>query len=167
MNNSKQKVKVHSAIPVLLFIMGLLLHFNFTNGQANTKKDSARIAKQLPKVFPIETKRDYKRFEKYYSNEKMLSLLINGNDSAVIKKLLGNGLLLNQELFQLTFSLSDSSFHYALLYKNNFSRFKVKDNVWYLSEFAVIFNKQSKVYKLFEHQMLGYNLFDKRKFRSI
>jgi len=104
---------------------------------------------------------------KIYSDPQLFEKLVKGKDSAQIQQLFGEGELLSRDLFELTFDISDPDFNYALLYKNHFSDFKVKKNDWYLQQFAILFNAQGKAYKIFDHQTRGYNLFDKRRKKSI
>lgn len=131
------------------------------------RRDSIRAVKVVPKVFPQESKRDYKRFMKFYDNDELFAKLIQGKDSSQVQRLLGEGVTITLDVFELTFSFTDSAFNYALLYQNHFGDFSVKPEQWYLQQFAILFNAEGKAYKIFDHETRGYNLFDKRKKKSI
>ncbi|MFI5134829.1 MAG: hypothetical protein ACHQD9_03145 [Chitinophagales bacterium] len=94
--------------------------------------DSSKAVKILSKVYLQESKRDYKRFMKIYSDPALFRKLINGKDSAQVQQVLGEGEFLNRDLFQLMFNTGDSDFQYALFYNDHFSQFNVKPDEWYL-----------------------------------
>jgi hypothetical protein len=129
--------------------------------------DSSRAVNVMPKVYPQESKRDYKRFMKIYNDPLLFEKLVKGKDSSQVQRLLGRGETITAELFDLTFAFSDSAFNYALLYKNHFADFKVKADEWYLQQFVILFDGEGKAYKIFDHQTRGSNLFDKRKKKSV
>jgi hypothetical protein len=129
--------------------------------------DSSRAVKVMPKVFPQNSRRNYKRFMKMYNDPLLFEKLVKGKDSAQVQQLFGPGETITAELFDLSFAFNDSAFNYALLYKNHFADFKVKADEWYLQQFVILFNGEGKAYKIFDHQTRGFNLFDKRKKKSI
>lgn len=130
-------------------------------------KDSVRVVKKLTHHWPVQTKRDYRRFYKLYADKDQFERLIKHQDSARIKSWMSHGQLTGRDLFDLTFNyLSDEDFNYALLYKIDFRNIKCKDGSWYLSQFGIIFNADGKAIKLFDHNARGYTLFDKRKRNS-
>lgn len=129
--------------------------------------DSSHAVKVMSKVFPQESKRDYKRFMKMYNDPDLFSMLIKNKDSAQVQQLLGEGETISSDLFELTFAFNDSAFNYALLYKNHFADFKVKPDEWYLQQFVILFNGEGKAYKILDHQTRGYNLFDRKKKKSV
>jgi len=104
---------------------------------------------------------------KVYNDPLVFEKLVKGKDSSHVKQLLGEGEVISRDLFELTFDIGDPDFNYAILYRNHFGDFKVKKDEWYLQQFAVLFNDEGEAYKIFDHQTRGYNLFDKRKKKSI
>lgn len=152
---------------MLLILVLLLFSRKADPLTALTPSDSSRAVKVMPKVFPQDSRRDYKRFMKMYSDPLLFEKLVKGKDSSQVQQLFGRGEAITAELFDLSFAFNDSAFNYALLYKNHFADFKVKADEWYLQQFVILFNGEGKAYKIFDHQTRGYNLFDKRKKKSI
>jgi len=151
---------------ILLSLMFMLQNLMTPFGHS-MDSDSSKAVKTLSKVYPQESKRDYKRFMKIYSDPVLFEKLVKGKDSSQILQLFGEGDPVNRDLFELMFNISDPDFSFALLYRNNFSHFKVKPDDWYLQQFAILFNTDGMAYKIFDNQTRGHNLFDKSKMKSL
>lgn len=124
--------------------------------------DSARITHKIERNWPVVTKANYRRFYRLYKDKNHFERLIKGRDTAWVRSLLQDGRFMNRDLFNLTFNnMSGDDFSFAVLYPLQFSKIKCKDDEWYLSQFAIIYNTSGEAVKLFDHLARGHSLFSK------
>ena len=145
-------------LPLLLFITCAMT----THAEDKWPRDSARISRKIERNWPVVAKANYKRFYKMYRDKNQFERLIRGRDTAWVGSLIEGGRYTDRDLFDLTFNnMSGDDFSFAVLYPLQFSRIKCRDDDWYLSQFAIIYNESGQAVKLFDHLAKGYTVFSK------